>query len=149
MVCFFKTKKVLSRVFFLCQLTFLQLLRTYWQRKEVSNKAVCTSWNEYGLIMCLKLRYSSREIFSRADCPSNGLKWKIYSFTEETSQMTHMSIGIKWVLSHNHLVFILILVVVDPSPVTSTCTEGKASLHVLNFRRSRRSFRKTCADAVV
>jgi hypothetical protein len=32
-----------------------------------------------------------------------------------------MSIWIKWVLSHNHLVFIFILVLVDPSPATSTC----------------------------
>jgi hypothetical protein len=44
-----------------------------------------------------------RNIFKKADCPSNGLKWKICSFTEETSQMTEMSMAIKRVLSYNHL----------------------------------------------
>jgi hypothetical protein len=37
----------------------------------------------------------AKEYFKKADCHSNGSKWKIYPFTEETSQMTQMSIGIK------------------------------------------------------
>ncbi|XP_046653966.1 uncharacterized protein LOC124344460 [Daphnia pulicaria] len=44
-----------------------------------------------------------RNIFKKANCFSNGSKWKIYSFTEETSQMTQISIGVKPIPSNVNL----------------------------------------------
>jgi hypothetical protein len=46
------------------------------------------------------------------------------------------------------LIFILILVFVDPSPATSTCWKKKTSFYGLDARRSRRSLRKTCHAVV-
>jgi hypothetical protein len=114
-------------------LTFLQLLRTYRlrNRKEVSNNKDHKGTNimdwwiniEYGLIMCLKQIRLQWNIFKKSDSPTVLQTDRNGRFIHLSSQMTQMSIGIKWVLTHrpNHLVFIFILVVVDPSPASSTC----------------------------
>jgi hypothetical protein len=56
--------------------------------------------------------------FKKADCPSNGSKWKIYSSTEGKEIKCQSEF-----FSHNHLVLIFILIVVDPfqSPAMLTC----------------------------
>jgi hypothetical protein len=67
----------------------------------------------------------AEEYFHKSRLSFKRFKMEVYSFTEETSQIIQISIGIKRVLSYNHLsfnlVFILILVVVDPFPATTTC----------------------------
>jgi hypothetical protein len=60
-------------------------LRTYWQRKEVTNKAQLCAHNEMNMIdhvfeTWIRLH---RNIFKKVDCPSTGSKWKIYSLNEE------------------------------------------------------------------
>jgi hypothetical protein len=68
-------------------------------KKNVSNKAQLCAHHEMnmGWSCVWNLDKVAEESFKKADCPSDGLKWKIYSFTEETSRMTQMLIGIKWV----------------------------------------------------
>jgi hypothetical protein len=62
---------------------FLSLFWDFLLRPQVQGSCV---WN-----LDLSLQ---QNIFKKADCSSNGSKLKIYSFTEEMSQMTQMSIGI-------------------------------------------------------